>query len=130
MFLYINTNISDSIELALFDDGGCHEVIIPSKRQHEELLLISITNLCTDYGISLQDISGIAVVHGPGSFASLRIALAVANACAYANNIPVIGVSAIDIKDSNNQKSLITTIQATQPGVSAQAVYGSEPNIR
>jgi len=41
---------------------------------------------------SLKDIKGIAVVKGPGSFTSLRIGIATANALAYGFGIRVLGI--------------------------------------
>ena len=40
--------------------------------------------------ISLEDIEGIVCFKGPGSFTGLRIGLSVANALAYAQNIPIV----------------------------------------
>lgn len=39
-------------------------------------------------GLSLQDVEGIVVYKGPGSFTGLRIGLSVANALAYSLSIP------------------------------------------
>ena len=41
-------------------------------------------------GLSFQDIEGIVCFAGPGSFTGLRIGLSVANALAYAQNIPIV----------------------------------------
>jgi tRNA A37 threonylcarbamoyladenosine modification protein TsaB len=40
--------------------------------------------------ISLEDIQGITVFRGPGSFTGLRIGMSVANALAYSLNIPIV----------------------------------------
>ena len=41
-------------------------------------------------GLSLQQIKGIAIYKGPGSFTGLRIGMSVANALAYARAIPIV----------------------------------------
>lgn len=41
-------------------------------------------------GLTLQRVGGIVCYKGPGSFTGLRIGLSVANALAYANQIPII----------------------------------------
>ncbi len=42
---------------------------------------------------SWQDIGGVIVYKGPGSFTGLRIGLSVANALAMSQNIPIVGTS-------------------------------------
>ncbi len=49
----------------------------------------NLHSLNTDW----PDIQGVVVYKGPGSFTGLRIGLSVANALAYAQNIPIIGTS-------------------------------------
>ena len=46
-----------------------------------------------DAGISLGDISGIAVTQGPGLVGSLLVGLSVAKAIAYVKSIPIVGVN-------------------------------------
>ncbi len=45
---------------------------------------------------SLDDIDGIVVFKGPGSFTGLRIGLSVGNALAYAENIPIVTTNGED----------------------------------
>jgi tRNA threonylcarbamoyladenosine biosynthesis protein TsaB len=45
----------------------------------------------------MQDIDGVAVATGPGSFNGLRVALATAKALAFALQKPLVGVSTLDI---------------------------------
>jgi tRNA threonylcarbamoyladenosine biosynthesis protein TsaB len=40
--------------------------------------------------ISYDDLDGVAIYKGPGSFTGLRIGMSVANALAYAQNIPIV----------------------------------------
>jgi tRNA threonylcarbamoyladenosine biosynthesis protein TsaB len=56
-----------------------HEYI---KRRIEEIL-----NMLS---ISYDDLDGVAIYKGPGSFTGLRIGMSVANALAYAQNIPIV----------------------------------------
>jgi tRNA threonylcarbamoyladenosine biosynthesis protein TsaB len=46
--------------------------------------------------ISLDDIAGVVCYSGPGSFTGLRIGASVANALAYAQNIPVVSSAGSD----------------------------------
>ncbi|MCP4421818.1 MAG: tRNA (adenosine(37)-N6)-threonylcarbamoyltransferase complex dimerization subunit type 1 TsaB [Chloroflexi bacterium] len=47
--------------------------------------------------VSTDDLSGIAVAIGPGSYTGLRVGLALAKGLALANTTPLIGVSTLDI---------------------------------
>jgi len=49
-----------------------------------------IEKMLDSLSISLKDIEGIICFAGPGSFTGLRTGMAVANALAYAQNIPVV----------------------------------------
>lgn len=47
--------------------------------------------------LSSDDLDGIAVALGPGSYSGLRVGLAVAKGLAYANQTPLLGVMTLDI---------------------------------
>lgn len=47
--------------------------------------------------LTVADLDGIAIAIGPGSYTGLRVGLAVAKGIALANQIPLIGVSTLDI---------------------------------
>lgn len=93
MYLYLDTTERDSFQVALVDKGKVlkHKTVL-SVRAHSEKLLQTINRLLVQSKKSVKDISGIAVVRGPGSFTSLRVGVATANALSYALAIPVVGV--------------------------------------
>lgn len=62
-------------------------------RQLAETLHIKLRQLLALQGLTLQQIQGIMVYEGPGSFTGLRIGLSVANALAYSLNIPIVAES-------------------------------------
>jgi tRNA threonylcarbamoyladenosine biosynthesis protein TsaB len=60
---------------------------------HKELsvtILAKTEELIQRNNLNWQNLSGIVVFEGPGSFTGLRIGITVANTIAYANNIPII----------------------------------------
>ncbi|MBA3758087.1 tRNA (adenosine(37)-N6)-threonylcarbamoyltransferase complex dimerization subunit type 1 TsaB [Candidatus Saccharibacteria bacterium] len=59
-------------------------------RRLAETLHAKLNNLLTLQGLSLQQIQGIVIYEGPGSFTGLRIGMSVANALAYSLSIPII----------------------------------------
>ena len=64
---------------------------------HSVELLDRIARLLAECRNSMQDIDGVAVATGPGSFNGLRVAVATAKALAFALQKPLIGVSTLDI---------------------------------
>ncbi|HEX7259592.1 MAG TPA: tRNA (adenosine(37)-N6)-threonylcarbamoyltransferase complex dimerization subunit type 1 TsaB, partial [Candidatus Saccharimonadia bacterium] len=60
-------------------------------RQLSKQLLSRIETLLQTQKASWDDLSGIVVFRGPGSFTGLRIGITVANTIAYAKLIPIVG---------------------------------------
>lgn len=63
---------------------------------HSVELLTRIQRLIAECGKSMQDIDGIAVATGPGSFNGVRVALTTAKALAFALKKPLVGISTLD----------------------------------
>ncbi len=61
-------------------------------RQLADTIHIKIEELLRTNNIMWNDIYGLVVFKGPGSFTGLRIGITVANTIAYAKNIPIVGV--------------------------------------
>jgi tRNA threonylcarbamoyladenosine biosynthesis protein TsaB len=66
-----------------------------SKSNHAETILPLLESLLQSTGMSLQDVSGIALSIGPGSFTGLRIGLSTVKGLAYGSRLPVVGVSTL-----------------------------------
>ncbi|MGH7852761.1 MAG: tRNA (adenosine(37)-N6)-threonylcarbamoyltransferase complex dimerization subunit type 1 TsaB [Candidatus Binatia bacterium] len=62
---------------------------------HAEVVLPLIKSLFEKAQITVQQLSGIAVSIGPGSFTGLRIGLATAKGIAYDSGLPLVGVSTL-----------------------------------
>ena len=66
-----------------------------------ETLNSKIEEILNKSSISYDNLDGIAVFKGPGSFTGLRIGMSVANALAYAQRVPVVARGGEDwVKDS------------------------------
>ena len=79
-------------EIGLFDNQK--KISYETWQAHRQLadtLHHKIEDLLKEQKKSWQDIQGIVVFKGPGSFTGLRIGLTVANTLAYALSIPVVG---------------------------------------
>jgi tRNA threonylcarbamoyladenosine biosynthesis protein TsaB len=78
-------------ELYLYEDGQkLSEIKWPAHLKLAETLNTQIKNILNKLSISLDDIQGLAIYKGPGSFTGLRIGISVANALAYAQSIPIV----------------------------------------
>ena len=66
-------------------------------RRHAETLVPAIEFVCTSIGVSLQQVSIVAVDIGPGLFTGLRVGVATAKSLATALRVPMIGLSSLDL---------------------------------
>jgi tRNA threonylcarbamoyladenosine biosynthesis protein TsaB len=66
-------------------------------RRHAEILVPAIQFMCEQAHISLEEVSCVAVDVGPGLFTGLRVGIATAKATALALNVPMIGLSSLDL---------------------------------
>lgn len=81
-------------EIGLYEDDT--QAAYETWQAHRELaetLHAKIAEKLNSIGRDWHDIEGVVAYKGPGSFTGLRIGLSVANALAYARNIPVVGAS-------------------------------------
>jgi tRNA threonylcarbamoyladenosine biosynthesis protein TsaB len=65
------------------------------KGNHAEIILPLIRSVLAKSKSSLDELAGIAVSIGPGSFTGLRIGLATVKGLAYGRELPVVGVSTL-----------------------------------
>lgn len=88
MILAINTATIRN-ELTLISGSNSIPLAWPEKGREAEDLLPKIKSLLAEQKKRLHDLTGILAVTGPGSFSSLRVGVAAANALSYALNIPL-----------------------------------------
>jgi tRNA threonylcarbamoyladenosine biosynthesis protein TsaB len=124
MILALRTD-KPQAELYLYDGPKeLAETKWPAHRELAETLNSKIEEILNKSSISYNDLDGIAVFQGPGSFTGLRIGLSVANALAYAKNIPIVATSGEDwINDA------VKDLQAGKNDKVAIPKYGAAANI-
>ena len=123
MILLLNssTNICDII---LINGDRQFSEKWQSDRQLAKDLLKHIKNILMNNKFDWNDISGIGVFQGPGSFTGLRIGITVANTLSDSLNIPIVGANGLDWADKvmsrlgNNENDKIVLPE-----------YGSEAKI-
>jgi tRNA threonylcarbamoyladenosine biosynthesis protein TsaB len=96
LILHINTALSmGSVSLA-DDDRVIAERTSDQQSEHASFLQPAIRDLLQDQGLSLRDLSALAVVYGPGSYTGLRVGMACAKGICYALNLPLITVGTLE----------------------------------
>lgn len=94
MILYINTASQKDIEIGLKSDGVfVAKNKFEAERSQAEKLLPEIEKILQKNKLKLADVEGVEVENTGGSFTSLRIGVATANALAYALGVPVVGLA-------------------------------------
>jgi len=96
MILGIDTS-TDVCALGLAENGKMiSDYRFTAKYRHAERLPVCIDHVLDDAGISHQQITGVAVSIGPGSFTGLRIGLAMAKGLAFGWDKPLLTVPTME----------------------------------
>lgn len=93
MYLALRTD-SPQAELYLYDgeERIAHELWQADRRLALELLA-HLEGFLSAAGKSFDDIDGLLVYRGPGSFTGLRIGITVMNTISYAQALPIVGAT-------------------------------------
>lgn len=96
MLLAVDTSTAQ-LGLALYDGAAvAAELTWTSRARHTVELAPALSGLLKRVGLSMGDLSALAVAVGPGSFTSLRVGLAFVKGLALARHLPLIGVPTLD----------------------------------
>ncbi|HYO50340.1 MAG TPA: tRNA (adenosine(37)-N6)-threonylcarbamoyltransferase complex dimerization subunit type 1 TsaB [Chloroflexia bacterium] len=98
MILAIDTS-TEMAGIALYKpgDGVLAEQSWWSGREQTTQLLPNVQRLMSLVGTGIQEIKGVAVATGPGSFSGVRIGISTAKSMAYALQVPLWGVPSLDV---------------------------------
>lgn len=97
MILAIDTS-SDTAGVAIAQGGTLlGETVWTGRAAHSSLLLPSIERLLATSGVGAADLHSVSVAVGPGSFSGLRVGISTAKGLAMALDIPVAGISTLDV---------------------------------
>lgn len=130
-YLYINTVGPNKALICLFNKEKVLETAsrIINFNQNQSILKL-INQVLKKSRLNLKNISGIAVVNGPGRFSSIRTGLSIANTLAYFLQIPIINLS-INTFQTNKKylEKLVNKIIKRKVGNLVSPFYGKNPNI-
>lgn len=98
---------------------------------HSQVILPICNEVLKNAGMELEDVDGIAVAMGPGSYTGLRIGIAAVKAMAFALNKPCIGVSTLEALANNVvlHKGIICAVMTARLNLVYCAVFRSNGKI-
>jgi tRNA threonylcarbamoyladenosine biosynthesis protein TsaB len=94
--LAIDTS-SEQASLALFNGSSLAEISWSAGRDQTATVLGEIDHLCALSRIAITDVAVVAVATGPGMFNGLRVGISVAKGFVLGLDVPLIGVSTLDV---------------------------------
>ena len=112
-------------ELYLFDDGKkIAEIKWEAHRELADTLLSKIKEILVNNNVADNEITGIIMHTGEGSFTGLRIGTTVANAMSYSLGVPIVAA-----EGENWINEGLGKITSSKPGNLVVPKYNAEPNI-
>ena len=94
--LHINTAL-DNASVSLADNKHViAERLSNSQKEHASFLQVAIAEITTIAGITLKNLSAVAVINGPGSYTGLRVGMSGAKGICFALSIPLITVNTLE----------------------------------
>ncbi len=83
---------------------------LATERRHAEELTPSLQTLMAAAGHTLEDVQKLVVDVGPGRFTGLRVGLATTKGLAFALQLPVVGLSSLEILAGTYPEGLVTAV--------------------
>lgn len=109
------------------------EIITNIAKNHSVRLMPAIEYLMENVNLSVNQLDKIVVAKGPGSYTGVRIGLTTAKTLAWSLNIPIVGVSSLEVlayRATNFSNSLICPFFDARRGLVYTGLYQSrEGNI-
>ena len=93
--LHIDTTGETAIIGLSIQDQIIAQVKNQESQHHASFVQTSIQALCKEHSININELDGIVVTLGPGSYTGMRVGLASAKGIAYAIDKPLIGLSSL-----------------------------------
>ena len=110
--LAIETSVKES-SIAIIDNNACYELFTDTMNDTAKSLPILVEDALRKTKNSFEDLDGIAISIGPGSFTGLRVGLSYAKGLSIALDIPIIPISTFESMINivkPNSYSIINTI--------------------
>lgn len=123
----------DKMYIALSEDKEVQfSTIVENSKEkyHSAYLIPTIAALLKEKSLTMQNIGAIGVNIGPGSFTGIRAGLTVARVMGQALDIPVVGVSSLEIISTinNTSKDTLCVLDARKE-MAYTAIYNSNTEV-
>ncbi len=128
MLLFLNTSSGIAYLSLTKDSKLVAEHSWESKFRHSEELLPTLEKFLKKSKVKLNNLRGIIVVSGPGSFTGLRVGITTANTLAFILGIPVMGIKSSEPK-ALSPELLKNKLKKAKVGEFIVPFYGQEPKI-
>src|SRR5688572_15548377 len=116
MLLAVDTSTAQ-MGLAIYDGSQViSEYAWLSSQHHTIELAPAISELLTRCGLTMENIRGLGVAIGPGSFTSLRVGLSLVKGVALARGLPLVGIPTLDILAAAQPASKLPLAAIIQAG--------------
>jgi len=99
--LFIDTHFTNVNIIIYKDSKVIFKEELESKQSHSIVTMPLLRTILEDNNLSLNDMSEIIVVNGPGSFTGVRIGVTIAKTISYCLNIPIKVISSLEVLASN-----------------------------
>ena len=107
--LFIDTHYQELV-LVLFKDGKIFDKKIKKDGKHSEYFIPLLQELLEQNSVSFDDLRGIIVINGPGSFTGVRLGVVVAKMISYSKNIPLKALSYLQALDLEYDREVLIGI--------------------
>ena len=97
LILGIETSTGASSVSFWSDHGRVGGMTVARERGHVEILMPAVLRTLELAGLSIDRLTGVAVGLGPGLFTSLRVGVATAKTLAQVLQVPIVGISSLDL---------------------------------
>ncbi|NNU91574.1 tRNA (adenosine(37)-N6)-threonylcarbamoyltransferase complex dimerization subunit type 1 TsaB [Anoxybacillus sp. CHMUD] len=104
------------------------EMITNLKKNHSIRVMPAIESLLQECDVNPQDLDRIVVAKGPGSYTGVRIGVTIAKTLAWTLNIPLVGVSSLEVMAANAKYfgGLIVPLMDARRGQIYTGLYKAE----
>jgi len=104
--IYIDTHFINLV-IALFKDNVLLEKKEFESGKHSECTINLLNELLNNKNISINDLSEIIVINGPGSFTGVRIGIVIAKIIGYTKNVKIKTLSYLEAMSLNYDNDVI-----------------------
>lgn len=102
---YASVCISNGTEVLAFADNA-------NQKEHAAFLHAAVQSLLMESGLTVNDLDGVAVTSGPGSYTGLRVGMSAAKGFCYALKIPMITVDTLKVMAAAAIKHVVVQEEA------------------